>query len=222
MRRDRTACDDPPVPTYAAQERAQLADALDAAGADAPTLCEGWTAQDLAAHLAARERRADSGPGLIVPFLAGHTERVRRGYLEQPFADVVALVRNGPPWFSAFALPGADSLANTVEFFVHCEDVRRGRPGWTPRTLDPGLEDELWSRLKKQARLMFRRSPVGVVLARDTGDRVSVGADGPHVVLTGAAGELLLYAFNRTGAAQVTVDGPADALRQFHSVSLGF
>ena len=221
MRRDGRACDDPAVPTYAAQERAQLADALAAAGADAPTLCEGWTAQDLAAHLAARERRADSGPGLMLPFLAWYTERVRQGYLKQPFPALVELVRDGPPWFSGFALPGADSFANTVEFFVHGEDVQRGRPGWTARSLDPGLEDELWSRLKKQSRLMFRRSPVGVVLARDGGERVSVGADGPHVLLTGAPGELLLYAFGRTGAANVTVDGSADAVRQFQAARLG-
>ncbi len=207
--------------TYAAHERAALADALAAAGPDAPTLCEGWTASDLAAHLAARERRADSTPGLMVSFLAGYTDRVRRGYLRMPFPELVDLVRTGPPWFSAFALPGAENAGNLVEHFVHCEDVRRGRPGWAPRELDPGFEDELWTRLKKQSRLMFRRSPVGVVLARDNGERVCVGADGPHVVLGGRAGELVLYAFGRTGAAQVTLDGPAEAVRRFRDVRLG-
>jgi uncharacterized protein (TIGR03085 family) len=209
------------VSTYAATERSALADALDAAGPDAPTLCEGWTASDLAAHLASRERRADSGPGLVVPFLAGYTDRVRRGYLRMPFPELVDLVRTGPPWFSAFTLPGVDDVANLVEHFVHCEDVRRGRPGWVPRALDPGLQDELWSRLKRLSRSMFRRSPVGVVLVRDNGERVSVGPDGPHVVLGGPAGELLLYAAGRTGAATVTLDGPAEAVRQFQDASLG-
>ena len=27
-----------------------------------------------------------------------------------------------------------DTLANTVEFFVHHEDVRRAQAGWTPRS----------------------------------------------------------------------------------------
>ena len=40
-------------------------------------MCEGWTTADLAAHLVARERRPDSGPGLVWPRLAGYTDKVR-------------------------------------------------------------------------------------------------------------------------------------------------
>src|SRR4051794_21075565 len=36
-------------------ERAELLDTLRAVGPDAATLCEGWTAHDIAAHLAASE-----------------------------------------------------------------------------------------------------------------------------------------------------------------------
>src|SRR3954469_12376129 len=36
-------------------ERAELLDTLQAVGRDAPTLCEGWTALDIAAHLSASE-----------------------------------------------------------------------------------------------------------------------------------------------------------------------
>src|SRR3954447_13193741 len=36
-------------------ERTELLDTLHAVGPDAPTLCEGWTAHDIAAHLAASE-----------------------------------------------------------------------------------------------------------------------------------------------------------------------
>lgn len=48
-----------------------------AAGPDAPTLCEGWTARDLAAHLVVRERRLDAAPGILVPQLAGYTAKVQ-------------------------------------------------------------------------------------------------------------------------------------------------
>lgn len=44
--------------THAKRERLLLADLLEAAGPDAPTLCEGWNARDLAAHVVVRERRA--------------------------------------------------------------------------------------------------------------------------------------------------------------------
>jgi uncharacterized protein (TIGR03085 family) len=209
------------VSTFAAQERQALADALLEAGPDAPTLCEGWTAHDLAAHLVARERRSDASAGLVVPFLAGYTERVRLQYVRRPFTDLVEQFRSGPPRFSPFAIPGVDGAANLAEYFVHCEDVRRAGTTWEPRPLAPELQDRLWKMLRAQARLAFRRSPVGVVLVRPDGERVSVGADGPHVVLSGEPSELLFYSFNRTGATKVTVDGQAEALRQFRAAKLG-
>jgi len=214
--------------SYAAQERQALADALLEAGPDAPTLCTGWTAADLAAHLVARERRADSGPGLVLPALAGWTERARRGYLRRPFPELVGLVRGGPPRVSLFALPGVDAAANLTEHFVHCEDVRRARPGWTPRVLPDGMEDAFWGQLRARARMMFRRSPVPVTLRRTdasglpTGDEVRVGAKGPGgVVLTGPASELVLHAFNRTSATTVEVGGDPAAVQQFQQVRLG-
>ena len=48
-----------------------------ASGPDAPTLCEGWTTRDLAAHLVIRERRLDATPGILVPQLAGYTAKVQ-------------------------------------------------------------------------------------------------------------------------------------------------
>ena len=72
--------------SFSALERARLADALAATDPDAPTLCEGWTARDLAAHLVVRERRPDTTPGLMLRPLAGWTDRVRRGYAQRPYA----------------------------------------------------------------------------------------------------------------------------------------
>src|SRR5436190_23310918 len=114
------------MPSLSALERARLADVLAATDPAAPTLCEGWTARDLAAHLVVRERRPDTGPGLLLRPLAGWTEHVRRRYAQRPYPELIELIRTGPPALSPFSLPGADAAGNLTEHFVHCEDVRRG------------------------------------------------------------------------------------------------
>ena len=64
--------------SLAQSERAALCDLFTELGPEAPTLCAGWSTADLAAHLVARERRPDSGPGLVWHPLAAHTDKVRR------------------------------------------------------------------------------------------------------------------------------------------------
>ncbi len=144
--------------THAQDERAALAALLDEAGPDAPTLCAGWQTGDLAAHLVLRERRPDAGVGMAGGPLAGYTERLRQQFLERySFGQLVTLFRSGPPRLSPFAIPGADELANAVEYFVHHEDVRRaGRAG--PSGRSARAVGALWRRLKG-ARLMLRSRP---------------------------------------------------------------
>lgn len=207
--------------SYARSERAALATALREAGPDAPTLCAGWTARDLAAHLVARERRADSGPGLLLRPFSGWTEKVRREYARRDFTELVRLVETGPPLLSPFALPGADAAANLTEHLVHCEDVRRARPGWAPRELPAGEQDALWALLRTRGRMFFRRSRVGVVLATPDGRRATVLDRSPAVTLTGEPAELVLYAFGRTDHARVSLDGDPEAIRSFSGTPLG-
>lgn len=205
--------------SFAAIEREHLVEALRAAGPDAPTLCEGWTAHDLAAHLVARERRLDSGPGIMFAPLAGWTERVRRGYLRRPFDELLRLYAGGPPLGSVFALPGVDAAANLTEHFVHCEDVRRAAPQWEPRDLDPGLPPALWSLLRKRGRMLFRAGASDLTLATPGGERAVLGGEG--VLLTGEPAELMLYAFGRTAHARVSVTGDPAAIERFRAVRLG-
>lgn len=209
------------MPSFAATERAALAAALRAAGPDAPTLCAGWTTRDLAAHLVARERRADAGPGLVLAPMRGWTERVRRSYAARDYADLVHLVESGPPRLSPFALPGADAAANLTEHFVHCEDVRRARPGWQPRDLGPDLQAALWKAVAGRGRMFYRRSRVGVVLATPDGRRHVAVSRQPAVTLTGEPAELVLHAFGRGAHARVTVDGDPDAVAAFAATPLG-
>src|SRR4029079_18721505 len=52
--------------SLARRERAALCDLAVEVGPDAPTLCEGWTASDLVAHLLVRERNPVASLGNIV------------------------------------------------------------------------------------------------------------------------------------------------------------
>src|ERR1700753_1453307 len=62
---------------YAQAERTALCDLFLELGPQAPTLCEGWTTRDLAAHLVVRDRRPDGAIGILVPRLSGHTEKLQ-------------------------------------------------------------------------------------------------------------------------------------------------
>ncbi|MDQ1602931.1 MAG: hypothetical protein QOE01_776 [Actinomycetota bacterium] len=208
------------MPSIARSERAALTDLLDSVGPDAPTLCTGWTTRDLAAHLAMRERRMDAVGGIAVPVLAGHAESVRREYAGRRYPDLVALVRGGPPFWSAFAVPGVDRIANTTEYFVHHEDVRRAQPGWAPRSLHSRVQDALWAAVTARGKLAYRSVPCGVLLQRPGGQTARVRDGEPAVTVAGEPAELLLHAFGRRGHALVDVSGPVDAVASMHGTDI--
>ena len=214
--------------SYASDERAALCALLDETGPGAPTLCEGWRTGDLAAHLVLRERRPDAAAGILGGPLAGHTRRVTETLASRtPFPELVRLIRTGPPTMSVFRIRGVDERANLVEYFVHHEDVRRAANGWEPRSVRDGLADVLWQRLR-MGRILFRRAPVGVELVRDdlTGGpgqpvRMTAKAKTPVVTVTGHPAELTMWALGRTKAAQVRLDGSADAVRRLSEARIG-
>lgn len=192
--------------TLAAGERRELCGLMDQLGPDAPTLCKGWATRDLAAHLVVRERRVDAAPGILLPVLAGYTARVQRSVAQQPWPDLVDLVRNGPPPWSPYALPGLGDKFNTMEFFVHHEDVRRAQTGWEPRPADPRRAAALWALLGRVARVLYRHSPVGVVLRTPDGLERTVRGGDRSVTLIGSIDELTLHAFGREQT-EVDIDG---------------
>jgi uncharacterized protein (TIGR03085 family) len=201
--------------SYSREERRALCALLDETGPDAPTLCEGWTTGDLAAHLVLRERRPDAAAGVAGGPLASYTARVQQRIRSRtPFSDLVRIIRSGPPALSVMALPGMDERVNAVEFFVHHEDVRRGAPGWEPRELGSGESGMLWHRLR-MARFVLRKAPVGVELARDDIDtsadgasyRITVRNATPAVTVVGSPAELTMWVMGRRAAARVRMDG---------------
>jgi uncharacterized protein (TIGR03085 family) len=205
-------------------ERAQLAQALRDVTPDAPTLCEGWQARHLAAHVVLREHSPVVGVGTAVPALASRAQaKIARladqASTEGTYRDLVARVADNPAAWHPSTWAG--ETANVIEFFVHTEDVRRGAGPVTPRTLDPELVETLWSQLKRAGLLRLRTVPVGVVLVRGDGVRHHLRAprDGHGtVVVRGDVGELALYLFGRGAAADVRVDGDRDDVATISAV----
>ncbi|MDQ0990335.1 TIGR03085 family metal-binding protein [Streptomyces sp. V3I7] len=209
--------------TFAKRERLLLADLLETAGPDAPTLCEGWQARDLAAHVVVRERRPDAAAGAMIKQLASRLGTVTEEYAARPYEELLRLIRTGPPRFSPFQLKQLDEAANTVEFFVHAEDVRRAQEGWSPRELDPVFQDALWSQLERSSRLVGRRAPTGLVLRRPDGRTTVAHRGTPVVTVTGEPSELLLFVYGRQNAAHVALEGDPDAIAELtESKQLGF
>lgn len=202
--------------TFAQRERLLFADLLETAGPDAPTLCEGWRTRDLAAHVVVRERRPDAAGGTLIKPLAPRLEKVMSEYAAKPYEELIQLIRTGPPRFSPFQLKQIDEAANTVEFYVHAEDVRRAQQDWTPRELDPVFQEALWSRLERTARLLGRGVPTGLVLRRPDGQTAVAHRGAPVVTATGEPSELLMFAFGRQSAAKVELDGDENAIAKLH------
>ncbi|MBW3086398.1 hypothetical protein KEM60_02616 [Austwickia sp. TVS 96-490-7B] len=207
-------------------ERAALCSTLTRLGPQAPTLCDGWTTRDLAAHLVMRERRPDAAAGVVIPALAGHTQRVQDDYATQSWAALVDMVRQGPRPWTPLRVPAVDDAINLAEFFVHHEDILRAQPEGTaehPRELDADMSLALWSRLRQAGLLLFRAAPVGVRLhAEGYGTKqVKAATKDGDVALTGAPGELMLFAFGRGKHTRVDLDGPPEAVQALQNASLG-
>ena len=205
---------------FARSERAALCDLLVTLGPDEPTLCEGWTTRDLAAHLAVRDRRPDAAAGIVLPVLAAHGERVRRAAAVKDFPTLIELVRH-PPRTSLAAIGGLDRLTNTAEFFIHHEDVRRAGPDWSPRELPDGLAEALYGQLRATAKLRLRRFPARVTISCPGRESVTAGHGDAELTVTGDAGELTMFFSGRQRAARVRIDGPEDLADRLRHARLG-
>jgi uncharacterized protein (TIGR03085 family) len=187
--------------SFSQRERWALCDLLSELGPDVPTLCAGWRSADLAAHLVTRDHRPDAVPGMVVRLgaLTAWTDRVQQGLRDTLTWDaLVARARSGPPpWLKPF-----DQGMNTVEYFVHHEDLRRAQPGWEPRSLPPTDEAVLWRHLRYMK--LSPRPPASRLEAPGVEEMVLPrGRQRP--VVRGPVGELALWLLGRKGVARVEV-----------------
>lgn len=205
----------------AAVERELLSDLFVQVGPDAPTLCGDWTTRDLAAHLVVRDRRPDTLPGLLFDFASGHTEKVRSRTAKKDWAELVEAVRQGPPRWSPASLDAIDKMTNTIEFFVHHEDVRRGDGSGTPRDLPDSTEQELWSGLKRITKVLAQQAPTALTLATGDGRELRIKNGSDPVRVTGPVGELVLFMYGRQRVAHVETSGDAGLIDQVLNAAFG-
>jgi len=206
----------------ARRERAELSDLFVELGPDQPTLCGDWTTRDLAAHLVVRERRPDAAIGIVVSKAAGYTERVQAGVADTDWDDLVDIVRSGPPIWSPTKIAKVDALANTVEFFVHLEDVRRAQPTWEPRALGDDLTETLYKVLGAMGRRLVKGSDVGIVLEPTDGHDPIVAKDAePSVTVRGEVGELVMFVYGRQAHSKVELFGDDASVAAVNAAEFG-
>jgi uncharacterized protein (TIGR03085 family) len=205
--------------SHAVAERFDFADTLARTEPDAPTLCEPWTAAQLAAHVVLRERSLTQAVNRLPVDAARRWSQDRIiHYAEQiPYDELVRRVHDGPPQWSPLALPPVGERVNLLEYLVHHEDVRRAGPHpASPRDIPVDRRAAIWAQLRLAARLTLRQAPVGVVLIEPGGDQVVARKPvGVHSVeVRGDPVELTLVTFGRQRVATVDYSGPAEAVAE--------
>lgn len=194
----------------AAAEREALVRALAEAGSEAETLCEGWNAHDLAVHIAARDARPDTLIGQHLPIVSDRAKQTLAGFEQMSFDQLLDRIRQGVPRWSPARLGVLDEAMNTLEFYVHTEDVLRAGPDYQPasrRAVSEQLRRVLWRQAsatmfraaarKARRRTTFLSPGYGAVTHGRASDLVRV--------VEGAPEELVLWAFGRERVAEVSV-----------------
>ena len=186
----------------------------------APTLCEGWDAKRLLAHLVLREQdplgmvkdqRAHRSPG-DEPNL---TKLADAASSPSGFQELISRFAKGPSKLSPMSW--ASEKINFVEYLIHHEDIRRaGADPVEPRDLPAAEQRAVWKQLGLLARLQLRKAPTSVHLVTPAGEQVVVGS-GPGVTISGEPVELALYAGGRRRQAKVEITGPADLVSRFEA-----
>lgn len=203
-------------------ERDELADLFQQVGEAAPTLCEGWDTKDLLVHLLVRERSPLGASGLLIPALSKMTDKASDEIAAEPYAQLVDQLRN-PPKLSFAGSAMTDKLANTLEFFVHHEDVRRAQPDWQPRRLSRSDEDQLWRAITMMSKMLARAVPVPVVLERsDNGEVHPLRKGANPVKVVGLPSEMALFLSGRRQYRGLEFSGPPTSISRLQEAKLGF
>lgn len=204
--------------SFSSAERARLVALFHELGPDAPTLCEGWTTRDLAAHLWVRQNRVDAAAGMFIPALAGRLDAAMDAARARDFDELVDDWGRGASTYNPTRY--VDSQINFAEHFIHLEDVRRANGRIDEREFSTATNDRLYSTLKMLSKRMLSKSTQPVALFAEgyprilVADKNGVATKGGDVVrVLGSVGELVLWTYGRD-AAHVTIEGDASAIRR--------
>lgn len=177
-------------------------DALLAAGPDAPTLCEGWTARHLAIHLWQLNHDPVAWLGMLPGLGRLSRQRYDRASTRMSHDEVVEEVRSSRGRFACMPDDGLlQDLHSLGEWYVHTQDVLRANDLPQP-VLSPRMQDALWRRTLQAAPLLQRAK--GLVLERETGERRTITKGETRLVVKGQPSELILWVYGRQQAARVT------------------
>lgn len=201
--------------TLARRQRDHLCHLFLDVGALAPTLCEGWQAQDLAAHLWVREHRIDALPGIGLKRFAPHTEKIQNEVLDTRGFDALVADLRRP----AGLIGLVDRFANAAEYTIHHFDVLRANG--RDQTLSAADEAELWKVAGMLARATARRFGGRLVVAPDGHEELALGQGNRPVRLAGKPSEILYYLSGRTEHANVELTGEPETLEAFHAAVKG-
>ncbi len=205
----------------AQSERAALCDIALQVGEDQPTLSGDWTVKDLVVHLLVREG-SPAAAGILLSPLSKLTDLESQRVGRRDFAVLVEKLRSGPPLYSPYAVPRLDALLNTLEFFVHHEDIRRAQPDWSARDLGDEAEKLLWTMVRTGGKGLTRGTPVGVTIENaTTGSRAVLNGAAPTVVVRGLPSEVTLFVFGRKQQADVELLGDDADVARLSDTSLG-
>ncbi|MCL4449526.1 MAG: TIGR03085 family metal-binding protein [Actinobacteria bacterium] len=225
-------------------EREMLCQTLQEVGPNGPTLCQGWNASDLAAHLLVREHNPLTLPGMAFDkafggILAGYTSAAMRRAQLSGFDDMISRLRLGPPLL--YRMKGPSALINLAENWIHHEDLLRADDTGTCAACDHKeqhreLDDTLWKvigfygyiaslRLKGVSLRLLGADGQSKHIGKSRvishgGDKAGNG-ESNVVTLEGAPGDIVLYLTGRQKAASISVDASPHAMEILNSAKLG-
>lgn len=186
--------------TLAQRQRRALLDLMREVGPLAPTMCDGWTVQDLAAHLWVREHMLRALPGIGWERFAGTTERLQAETLHRKgFAEILDELER-----PAGLMRVLDPLVNAAEYTIHHDDVLRP----LGRSLE--LRDAEEEFLGKVVVALAAKAAMGqkyrLVVSPTIGKERSFGK-GSHVVhVSGKPSDLLLHFSGRDSDVEIVAD----------------
>lgn len=171
----------------------------------AKTLCEGWSVEDLAAHLVTRERNIIGGIGLVVPGLHKIHDKRIKNIEKRGHQYILEKLSRYPSHMPA-------SL-NTAEFWVHNEDLLRGELKMSRSKPGKAANAILWGSLKGLVKVKKDMvADIGNVslVNSETKEHLRIRFDKKSTIttITSTAGELLLYFYGRRNASKVKIDKP--------------
>lgn len=187
------------------EQFARCCDALDAVERDAPTLCEGWTAHDLALHLWVLKHDPLAWPGVGVPALErlttrGRVEAVRSRW---SYDELLRRLRAGSGAIAAMPLDRFEGYRHALgEYYVHTQDVVRANelPQEPP---SEEMEEALWLRVKVAAAILHLHRTPGLVLVRPNGAQAKATLGRARKFVHGQPSELMCWAYGRRAGVDV-------------------